>query len=69
METEGRKSPTAGETPEYLHEPASITQAYDSIPILEQCKLPRGGCSVDTKAVGRVQVSIIIHSVSLFVIF
>lgn len=34
-----------------------INRAYDSIPVLEQIVLPRGGCSVDTKAVGRVQVS------------
>ena len=35
---------------------SSISRAYDSIPLLEQTKLPRGGISVETKAVGRVQV-------------
>jgi hypothetical protein len=34
-----------------------IGDAYDSIPLLEQTKLPRGGLSMETKAVGRVQVS------------
>ena len=34
-----------------------IGDAYDSIPVLEQTKLPRGGISMETKAVGRVQVS------------
>lgn len=34
-----------------------IGDAYDSIPLLEQTKLPRGGISMETKAVGRVQVS------------
>ena len=38
------------------NEPAGLAKAYDDIPVLEQCQLPRGGCSVDTKAVGRVQV-------------
>lgn len=36
-----------------------IAKAYDDIPILEQTKLPRGGVSVETKAVGRVQVRIL----------
>ena len=36
---------------------ASLGDAYDSIPLLEQTKLPRGGISMETKAVGRVQVS------------
>jgi len=33
-----------------------LGDAYDSIPLLEQTKLPRGGISMETKAVGRVQV-------------
>lgn len=33
-----------------------VVKAYDAIPVLEQTKLPRGGVSVETKAVGRVQV-------------
>jgi hypothetical protein len=35
---------------------ATISNAYDSIPLLEQTKLPRGGISIETEAVGRVQV-------------
>lgn len=35
---------------------ATISMAYDSIPLLEQTKLPRGGISIETKAVGMVQV-------------
>jgi hypothetical protein len=34
-----------------------IKKAYDAVPLLEQNKLPRGGVSIETKAVGRVQVS------------
>ena len=36
-----------------------IAKAYDDIPLLEQTKLPRGGVSVETKAVGRVQVRLL----------
>jgi hypothetical protein len=34
-----------------------IKKAYDAVPVLEQNKLPRGGVSIETTAVGRVQVS------------
>lgn len=34
---------------------ATVSNAYDSIPLLEQTKLPRGGISVETAAIGRVQ--------------
>lgn len=37
-------------------EAIAVANNYDSIPVLEQTKLPRGGVSVDTQAVGRVQV-------------
>jgi hypothetical protein len=43
-------------------EPAHIARAYDAIPVLEQSKLPRGGVSVETKAVGRVQVGHVFQS-------
>ena len=33
-----------------------LADAYDAIPLLEQTRLPRGGISMETKAVGRVQV-------------
>jgi glyoxylase-like metal-dependent hydrolase (beta-lactamase superfamily II) len=45
-----------GETCDDFVESPAIARAYDAVPILEQTKLPRGGVSVDTKAVGRVQV-------------
>jgi hypothetical protein len=35
----------------------NLGDAYDAIALLEQTKLPRGGISIETKAVGRVQVS------------
>lgn len=41
---------------------AAMAFTYDSVPVLEQTRLPRGGVSVDTKAVGRVQVRIHMHS-------
>jgi len=37
---------------------STISNAYDSIPLLEQTKLPRGGISIETKAVGNVQFGI-----------
>lgn len=37
---------------------STVSRAYDSIPLLEQTKLPRGGVSVETQAVGRVQFGI-----------
>jgi hypothetical protein len=39
---------------------ATISKAYDSIPLLEQTKLPRGGISIETAAIGRVQVRLIV---------
>lgn len=33
-----------------------VAAAYNAIPLLEQTPLPRGGVSMDTQAVGRVQV-------------
>lgn len=45
----------------FLHgdeESPHIVLSYESIPILEQTRLPRGGVSVDTKAVGRIQYGI-----------
>lgn len=38
------------------NEGPTIANNYAAIPVLEQTKLPRGGVSVETKAVGRVQV-------------
>jgi len=37
---------------------ATIGNAYDSIALLEQTKLPRGGISIETAAIGRVQFGI-----------
>jgi hypothetical protein len=34
----------------------NLGDAYDAIPLIEQIKLPRGGISMETVAVGRVQV-------------
>jgi hypothetical protein len=39
-------------------EDPSVTRMYRLIPELDTTKLPRGGISVDTEAVGRVQVSL-----------
>ena len=38
------------------HNVLNLGDAYDAIPLIEQVKLPRGGISMETKAVGRVQV-------------
>jgi hypothetical protein len=39
-----------------ITESPESSKAYDLVPVLEQTKLPRGGVSIETKAVGRVQV-------------
>ena len=49
-------STTAPPPPEALSRMASISDSYDAIPLIEQTKLPRGGISMETKAVGRIQV-------------
>lgn len=41
---------------EEANEGPTIANNYAAIPVLEQTKLPRGGVSVETRAVGRVQV-------------
>ena len=41
----------------YYDDAPHVIKSYDQIPVLEQTKLPRGGISMETKAVGRVQVS------------
>jgi hypothetical protein len=57
---------------------AEISEAYDSIPVIEQTKLPRGGISMETKAIGRIQVrriiyfvrsNLIVYPLSLFLFF
>lgn len=46
---------TSSRTPVQQHI-LNLGDAYDAIPLIEQVKLPRGGISMETKAVGRVQV-------------
>jgi hypothetical protein len=50
-----RESGEAEEYPDDTEDPFLIS-SYGNIPVLEQTKLPRGGVSVETAAVGRVQV-------------
>ncbi|KAL3945143.1 MAG: hypothetical protein SGBAC_000746 [Bacillariaceae sp.] len=47
--------PQVSEDPQAIRE---LSEAYDSIPEIEQIRLPRGGISIDTKAVGRIQFGI-----------
>jgi len=48
-------------------DPPHAIKAYDEIPVMEQTKLPRGGVSVETKAVGRVQVRFL-YSISFYIL-
>ena len=59
-------TPEGTVTPEYPDESEDpfLISSYGDIPVLEQTKLPRGGVSVETSAVGRVQVSAI-HRIHL----
>jgi hypothetical protein len=34
-------------------------ETYDKVPLLEQTRLPRGGISIETKALGRIQVCLL----------
>jgi hypothetical protein len=43
----------------------NLVMSYNAVPVLEQIKLPRGGVSVDTKAVGRVQVRTHMRSLAI----
>lgn len=43
---------------DFNRDPPDVAASYAAIPILEQTVLPRGGISMDTKAVGRVQFGI-----------
>lgn len=52
-----RASRPVGAKDKIFDDPA-VVKAYDSIPVLELTKLPRGGVSLDSKAVGRVQFGI-----------
>ena len=45
-----------------MEDDPQVVKAYNAVPVLEQTKLPRGGVSVETKAVGRVQVGIVIQT-------
>jgi hypothetical protein len=42
--------------PDIFDDAPTVVMSYDAVPLLEQTKLPRGGVSMDTAAVGRVQV-------------
>jgi len=41
-----------------IYEDEALARAYDSIPVLELTELPRGGVSMETAALGRVQFGI-----------
>jgi hypothetical protein len=58
-------TPDGTTTPEYPDESEDpfLISSYGDIPVLEQTKLPRGGVSVETSAVGRVQVSAIMSCI------
>lgn len=43
---------------DFNRDPPEVSASYNAIPLLEQTSLPRGGISMDTQAVGRVQVCI-----------
>jgi len=52
------KETSTGEEFDEDVESPEIVLSYESIPVLEQTKLPRGGVSVETSAVGRIQFGI-----------
>ena len=46
---------------ENSQEEQAMARMYDSIPPLEVTQLPRGGISIETEAIGRIQVSALIN--------
>lgn len=40
-----------------IHDDPNVVAGYASVPLIEIDRLPRGGISLETKAVGRIQVS------------
>mmetsp|Transcript_31615 Transcript_31615/g.52175 ORF Transcript_31615/g.52175 Transcript_31615/m.52175 type:complete len:1449 (+) Transcript_31615:454-4800(+) len=44
--------------PNIFDDAPNVVVSYDAVPLLEQTKLPRGGVSMETQAVGRVQFGI-----------
>jgi len=64
----GNRKKFGGKENPHFEDP-SITKTYSRIPELESTKLPRGGISIDTQAVGRVQVCVYtIRSLTHFVV-
>jgi hypothetical protein len=55
------EGPAIPQAAEAIGRMASISDAYDAIPLIEQTKLPRGGISMETKAVGRIQVRMFVY--------
>jgi hypothetical protein len=54
-----KQTPPLPPPPVEIHDTSVLVKSYDQIPVLEQTKLPRGGISVETAAVGRVQVNLV----------
>jgi hypothetical protein len=59
----GRKKPHKNASSKDGPDDQSVSRMYDSVPPLEVTQLPRGGISIETEAVGRIQVSYISVSV------
>lgn len=49
-----------GQNRDAIFDDPVVVESYDSVPLLEITKLPRGGISMETQAVGRVQVSLVV---------
>ena len=65
MQRNGSKRKSVGSThsetsvPNLDDDAPNVVKAYAMVPLLEQTKLPRGGVSMETQAVGRVQVRLV----------
>lgn len=47
-----------------IYDDPAVIAGYNSVPLIELDRLPRGGISLDTKAVGRIQVRQNLHAAS-----
>lgn len=56
-----KKSTHHTNRPIKIFDDPAVIQGYESVPLIEIDALPRGGISLETAAVGRIQVRICLH--------
>ena len=57
IERDSTVGPTTRRNRSRIYDDPAVVAGYNSVPLLELDQLPRGGVSIETQSVGRVQVS------------